>query len=227
MSWFIDFYRSAVGKKAIMALTGVALFGFVLIHMAGNLKLYMGAEAINHYGEWLREVGEPLFPKTGVLWIFRVGLVVLAALHITSATQLTLESRRARPTNYAERRRVKATYASRTMRWGGVIIALFVLYHLGHFTLGWVHPDFIAGDVYHNVVVGFSVPWVAGFYIVANLMLGFHLYHGLWSMFQSVGWHGERERKDWRQRFAQVFAVVITVGNVSFPVSVLTGIVGG
>lgn len=223
----LSFYRSDLGKKAVMAGTGVLLFGFVLGHMVGNLKLYLGAESLNHYAEWLREVGAPLLPPGGLLWIFRLALLAAVGLHILSATQLTLKNLRARPTDYRERNVLEATYAARTMRWGGVIIALFVFYHLAHLTWGWgwAHPDFVPGDVYHNVVAGFSVWWVSGFYIVANLALGLHLYHGLWSMFQSLGWYVQGNPHDWRRRFAQVFAVVIVAANISFPVAVLSGLV--
>ena len=223
----LSFYRSDVGKKAVMAVTGIMLFGFVLGHMLGNLKIYLGAESLNHYAEWLREIGAPLLPHGGLLWIARVVLLAAVGLHIWSALLLTLKSRRARPEDYKHRNTVQATYASRTVRWGGVIIALFVLYHLAHFTFGpsWAHHSFIPGDVYHNVVAGFSVWWVSAFYILANLALGLHLYHGLWSMFQSLGWYTAGNPHDWRRRFAQVFAIVIVAGNVSFPLAVLSGLV--
>ena len=222
----LDFYRSAVGKKTLMAVTGLALFGFVLGHMVGNLKLYLGPEALNHYAEWLREVGTPALPPGGLLWIARVGLLAAVGLHILAAWQVTQISRRARPHGYSRRATIQASYASRTMRWGGVLIALFVVYHLAHFTLGsaWAHPDFVPGDVYHNVVAGFSVWPISVFYIVAQLALALHLYHGLWSLFQSLGWN-HPNFNPWRRTFAKAFAAVIFVGNVSFPISVLTGLV--
>ncbi len=223
----LSFYKSDLGKKAVMAVTGFMLFGFVLGHMFGNLKIYLGAEALNHYAEWLREIGAPLLPHGGLLWIARAGLLAAVGLHILSAWLLTRKSQLARPQDYKKRQVVQATYASRTVRWGGVIIALFVLYHLAHFTFGpaWAHPDFVVGDVYHNVVAGFSVWWASAFYILANLALGLHLYHGLWSMFQSLGWYTAGNPHDWRRRFAQVFALVIVAGNVSFPIAVLSGLV--
>lgn len=226
MSWFLNLYRSAVGKKAIMAATGVVLFGYVLLHMLGNLKLYQGPEKLNRYAEWLREVGSPLLPHSGLLWIVRVVLLAAVVLHVLAAYQLTMINRRARPLNYSRREVVQADYASRTMRWGGVILALFVLYHLAHFTWGpdWAHPDFVAGDVYHNVVAGFGVWWVSGFYLLAQVALGFHIYHGLWSMFQTLGWEDE-SLHPWRRQLALVFAWVITLGNISFPMAVLTGLV--
>lgn len=224
MSWFASFYRSAVGKKAVMAVTGVILFGWIFGHMLGNLKMYLGAAHYNEYAKWLRVMGAPAAPNDTILWVVRIGMIVCIWLHIQSATQLTLMSRAARPTSYYRRDYVAASYASRTMRWGGVIILLFIIYHLLHFTFGTVHPSFIKDDPYHNVVTGFQVWWVSAFYIVANLALGLHLYHGLWSMFNSVGLNAVRFNA-WRRYFATAFAVIITLGNVSFPVAVLTGIV--
>jgi succinate dehydrogenase / fumarate reductase cytochrome b subunit len=224
MLWFIKLFRSQIGKKAVMAVSGIGLFGFVFIHMFGNLKVYLGAESFNHYAEWLREVGYPLLPHSGVLWIFRFGLLALVTLHVLAAWQVTRVSWKARPKSYKDWQPQASDYASRTMRWGGVIIALFVVYHLAHFTWGWswVHPDFVAGDPYHNFVAGFSVWWVSSIYIVAQLALGLHLYHGLWSIFQTLGWTNPRFNS-WRRRFAQTFAVVTVAGNISFPLSVMAG----
>jgi succinate dehydrogenase / fumarate reductase, cytochrome b subunit len=224
MSWFTDLYRSAVGKKAVMAVTGIILFGFVLIHMIGNLKLYEGRKILNSYAGWLREVGSPAVPTSGLLWIVRTVLLVAVVLHIWAAWQLTLMSRAARPRNYASRPKIHTTYASRTMRWGGVIILLFVIYHLLDFTFGAVNPGFVEGDVYRNVVASFSRPYVSLFYILAQVALGFHLYHGLWSLFQSLGWSHPRFNH-WRGGFAHAFAWIITIGNISFPLAVLTGLV--
>jgi succinate dehydrogenase / fumarate reductase cytochrome b subunit len=225
MSWIGDFWRSTLGKKAVMAVSGIVLFGYVLVHMVGNLKLYLGAEALNHYAEWLREVGGPFLPHEGALWLVRLVLIAAVVGHVWAAWQVTRASRRARPRSYERVDRVQMGYAERTMRWGGVIILLFVIYHLLHLTTGQAHTDFVPGDVYHNVVAGFSVWWVSAIYIVANLALGLHLYHGLWSMFQSLGLN-HPVWNPWRRYFAVAFAVVITVGNVSFPVAVLTGLVG-
>lgn len=223
----LTLYRSALGKKALMAVSGLILFGFVLGHMIGNLKLYLGPESLNHYAEWLREIGSPGLPHGGFLWIARLVLIAAVGIHIVSAWQVTRISRNARPVGYAGRTNVEATYASRTMRWGGVLILLFVIYHLAHFTFGpaWAHSDFVPGDVYHNVVVGFSFWPISLFYIVAQAALAMHLYHGLWSLFQSLGWN-HPNLNSWRRKFARAFAAIIFVGNVSFPVSVLTGLVG-
>jgi succinate dehydrogenase / fumarate reductase, cytochrome b subunit len=224
MSWFSDLASSAVGKKAVMAVTGILLFGFVLAHMVGNLKLYEGPEIMNTYGQFLRTVGGPAVPPSGLLWIVRIVLLTAVCLHIWAAWQLTLLSREARPIAYVARSKVHTTYASRTLRWGGVIILLFLLYHLLDFTWGTVNPDFVPGEPYHNVVASFRVWWIAGFYIAAQIALGFHLYHGLWSLFQSLGWNHPRFNV-WRDRFAHTFAWLITLGNISFPVAVLTGLV--
>jgi len=224
MAWFPDLYRSAVGKKAVMAATGIILFGFVLGHLLGNLKLYLGPEALNSYSRFLRTVGEPVVPANVLLWAVRLVLIAAVTLHVLAAWQLSRASRAARPDAYVAGTRIHTTYASRTMRWGGVIILLFVIYHLLHLTWGTVHPAFVPGDVYHNVVTGFQVWWVSLFYIAAQVALGFHLYHGLWSMFQSLGWNHPRFNL-WRNGFAHAFAWLITLGNISFPVAVLTHLV--
>jgi succinate dehydrogenase / fumarate reductase cytochrome b subunit len=224
MSWWLSFYRTSLGKKAVMAVTGILLFGFVLVHMIGNLKMYLGEESFNTYAHWLREVGYPALPHEGGLWIFRIVLLVAVALHFHAAYALTIVNWKARPKGYKEHEELEATYASRTMRWGGAIIGLFVLYHLAHLTTGWAHPSFVEGEAYANVVAGFTVWWVSVFYVIANIALGFHLYHGLWSMFRSLGWNRPGVDTPTR-RFAQVFAWVITLGNLSFPIAVLSGVV--
>jgi succinate dehydrogenase / fumarate reductase cytochrome b subunit len=221
--WFFDLYRSSVAKKAVMGLTGLVLFGWILAHMAGNLKIFLGPEEFNHYAEFLREMGTPLIPETGVLWITRVILLVAVGLHIWSATSLTLTNRRARPEDYELRHGVQLDYAARTMRWSGYLIGVYVIYHLMHLTFGNVHPDFVPGDAYDNVVRGFQVVPVALVYVVANVLLGFHLYHGLWSMFQSLGWNHPAYNA-WRRHFAITFSIVVTAGFVSIPLAVLAGI---
>jgi succinate dehydrogenase / fumarate reductase cytochrome b subunit len=227
MSRILTLYRSSLGKKATMAVSGVVLFGFVFIHMVGNLKLYLGPEKLNHYGEFLREVGSPVLGHAGLLWIARLVLLAAVVLHMWSAWAVTRQSWSARPRKYTRRERVQIGYAERTMRWGGVIIAFFVFYHLAQFTwgFGWALSDFRPGEPYHNVVTGFSIWWVSAFYIVAQVFLGMHLYHGVWSLFQSLGWAPAGADRDWRQTFAAVFAWVIAVANISFPVAVLTGVV--
>lgn len=224
MSWFATFYRSAMGKKTVMAVTGVILFGFVLVHMLGNLKLYQGPEKLNHYAEWLREVGSPALPHEGFLWIARLVLLAAIGLHVHAAYALTLVNWKARPIGYSKRDYAAASYASRTMRWSGVIVGLFIIFHFMHFTTGTVHPNFDPANVYRNVVIGFSNWWVSGFYILANVLLGVHLSHGLWSMLQTLG-SNDSERSSWHRPFAYAFAGLITLGNVSFPVAVLLHLV--
>lgn len=226
MTWLGRFYASAVGKKAVMALTGVILFGFVFFHMVGNMKLYFGPEDMKEYARFLRVVGTPFVPESALLWVARIILLAAVVFHIHAAYALTIMNRRARPIDYHDRDFVSATYAARTMRWGGVIILLFILYHIAHLTFGArvVPVPFAREDVYHNVVAGFQVPWVSALYIIANLALGLHLYHGVWSMFNSVGLT-QPKFNPWRRHFATAFAVIITAGNISFPLAVLAGVV--
>jgi succinate dehydrogenase / fumarate reductase cytochrome b subunit len=213
------FARSSIGRKVVMAVTGVILVGFVIAHLLGNLQVYLGPEAMNNYAVWLRQV----LHGTG-LWIARAVLLVAVILHIWSAASLTLSSRRARPIGYREQKWRESTYASRTMRWGGVIILLFVIYHILHMTTGTVHQSFIEGDVYHNFVAGFRVVPVSLFYIFAMLALGLHLRHGVWSMFQTLGVSHPRSIRA-AHVLAWIVAIVIVVGNISFPLAVLAGVV--
>jgi len=223
--WPVEFYRSAVGKKWVMALTGLMIIGFVYVHAIGNLKVYLGAEDFNHYGEFLRELLVPLLPRTVFLWIMRVGLIAAFFFHIHSAYGLTRMNHRANGPGYEQSRDYQAaTAASRSMRWTGVIIGLFVIFHLADLTWGTANPDFVRGDVYRNFVATFSRPPVAVIYIVANIALGIHLFHGAWSMFQSLGLNNPRWNS-WRRSFALVVAAGITAMNVMFPISVLTGAV--
>jgi succinate dehydrogenase cytochrome b subunit len=217
MSWLITYARTTLGKKLLMGVTGVVLFAYVLVHMLANLQIFLGPKAINHYAALLH--GAPL-----LLWTARVILLFSVSVHIVAAVQLTLRNWAARPVKYTVRRYREADYAARTMVWSGPIIFAFVVYHLADLTLGKVNPSFVPGDVYHNVVASFSHPLVALFYIVAVVMLGFHLYHGLWSGFQTLGAsHPTYDRL--RKVFAVVFSVAVTAGFVSVPVSVLTGLV--
>jgi succinate dehydrogenase / fumarate reductase, cytochrome b subunit len=218
-------YATDVGKKYVMAISGILLMLFVLGHMVGNLKLYLGADSLNNYSHWLRDVGEPAVPREVLLWIVRIVLLAALFLHIDSAARLTRSNRRARPVAYRSHREFAAAdFASRTMRWTGVIIALFVVFHLLDLTWGTANPDFRSGDPYDNVIASFERVPVAIVYILANLALALHLYHGAWSLFQSMGWAHPRYNP-WRRRFAIGFAVLIGVGNISFPIAVLTGVV--
>jgi succinate dehydrogenase / fumarate reductase cytochrome b subunit len=214
------FFGSTVGKKVVMGATGVVLFGFVLGHMVGNLQLYMGAEALNAYSELLHE-----FLHGMGIWLARGTLLAAVGLHIWAATSLTLASLAARPVGYRETERRESTYASRTMRWSGPLLLLFIVYHLLHLTTGTVHGSFVPGDVYHNVVAGFRIWPVSAFYIAAMVALGFHLWHGVWSMLQSLGLSHPRWNP-FRRAFATIFTVVVIAANISFPIAVLTGLVG-
>ncbi len=215
-------YSTYVGKKYAMAVSGIVLMLFVLGHMIGNLKVYLGAADLDAYGEWLRTVGEPALPRATLLWIVRIALIAAFAIHIHSAYALTRVNRRARAVRYASPRDyVAADFASRTIRWTGVIVGLFVIFHLLDLTWGPANPDFVHGDPYHNLVDSFQRTPVALVYIVANLALAVHLYHGAWSLTQSMGWEFS-----YRRQLAISYAVVIGVGNVSFPLAVMTGIVG-
>jgi succinate dehydrogenase / fumarate reductase cytochrome b subunit len=219
MTRAVSFFGSTIGRKAVMALSGIVLFGFVIGHMVGNLQVYLGAHALNEYSVSLRE----MLHGTG-LWIARGGLLLAVGLHIWAAASLAIEERGVRPERYRAVRHRESTYASRTMIWSGPILLLFILYHLLHLTVGAVHGSFIEGDVYHNVVAGFSVWPVSLFYVGAMLALGLHLRHGVWSMLQTLGlshprWNGLRSA------FASAFALIVVVGNISIPVAVLAGLV--
>jgi succinate dehydrogenase / fumarate reductase, cytochrome b subunit len=221
----ISFYGTAVGKKVVMALTGFITFGFVAVHVLGNLQIFLGPERLNKYAHFLQSLG-------GLLWIFRAVMLTAVVLHIVSATMVTLQSWAARPKSYAVHRLRETTYAARTMRWGGPIIGLFVVFHLLHFTTGHLHPNpetFRAEldgyvNVYNNVIYGFQVPWAAGVYMAAMVMVGLHLYHGVWSMLQTMG-ASSPKWNPWRRRFAVVFALFVAVGGLSIPAAVLAGIV--
>jgi succinate dehydrogenase / fumarate reductase cytochrome b subunit len=179
---------------------------------------------MNHYGEFLRELLYPLVPRTVTLWLMRIGLVVALLLHLHAAYSLTVMNHRARPADYVGGRDyVAATFASRTMRWSGIIVLAFIAWHLLDLTAGTANPDFVRGDPYNNLVASFEQPVVALFYVVANVLLGIHLFHGTWSLFQSIGLNNPRFNL-WRRRFAQLVAAVIVVGNVSFPLAVTFGI---
>jgi succinate dehydrogenase cytochrome b subunit len=214
-----SFLASTIGQKVVMAVTGVILVGFVVGHMIGNLQAYMGPEAMNAYAEWLREL-----MHGAALWIVRAVLLVSVLLHVWAAVALTIENRRARPIAYRRTHHERSTYASRTMVWSGPILALFVVYHLLHFTIGSVHPSFVPGDAYHNFVEGFRVVPVSVFYVLAMLALGVHLYHGVWSMLQTLGLSHSRYNP-LRHGLAGLVTAAVVVVNVSFPLAVLAGVI--
>jgi succinate dehydrogenase / fumarate reductase cytochrome b subunit len=219
----VGLWRTSVGKKAVMAVTGVILLLFVIAHMVGNFKVFTGERHFDEYSEFLRRIGDPLLGHSQYLWIQRFGLLAAVVLHMVAAYQLTMAARRARPVRYVHADHVAATYAARTMRWGGVIILLFVIYHLLDLTTGAVNPDFEHGRPYHNVVESFSRWYVSLFYIAAVVALGQHLYHGIAAAGQTLGVRAANLPAV--RRFAAVAAVVITVGFVIVPLAVLAGIV--
>ena len=217
-------YGTSVGKKYTMAVSGAIFVLFVIVHMFGNLKVYLGPEAFNHYAEGLRNFGAPFLGHEWFLWVFRVGLVLFLLIHVVAAWQTSRQSWSARGNNYRKKENLVFHYASRTMRWGGVVLLLFVVYHILHLTTGTLHPDFVPGDAYHNFVTGFRSLPVVAVYSAAMIALGLHLYHGVWSAFQTMGLDGPRIRK-WREPLALAVAVVVVLVNLSFPVAVFTGII--
>ena len=218
-------WGTMVGKKVVMAVTGIVLVGFVIAHMLGNLKIFLGAQAIDTYAAFLRTMGEPLFPYSVLLWVVRIVLLTCVALHITAAVQLTRMSRAARPHGYDTKESIATTYAARTMRWSAVIVVLFIVYHLLHLTggvVGWEPGQFRDLSVYHNVVAGFSVWYVSLFYIVAMAALCLHLDHGVWSLLQTLGWNNARTTSKLKT-LSRVVALAVFVGFISVPVAVLAG----
>ena len=213
----LPLFRTTVGKKAVMAVTGAILFGFVVVHMIGNLQIFLGAEAIHAYAVKLRAV-------PGLLWIARAVLLAAAVLHIGAAVMLVSRNTDARPVRYRHHRRdVATTYAARTMVWGGAILLLFIIYHVLHLTLGY-GPYYDPQAVYNNVVYGFLDWRISTFYIVAQLFLGLHLYHGGWAWFGSLGFASPRFARA-RRSFATLLAVVVVTGNVAIPLAVMAGVV--
>ncbi len=229
MSRVATLYRSTVGKKVLMALSGVVLFGFVFMHMVGNLKMLFpideaGQYPMNVYAEFLRDFGYPMLPHAGFLWAFRILLLGAVAVHIMAAIQLTLRSRAARPEGYGKNQDLSLSYASRTMRWGGLIVLLFIVYHILHFTTGQAHPEFVYGAVHQNYVSAFQSPLIFLVYLVAQTALAFHLYHGVWSLFQTLGLNHPKYNH-LRRTAAIVFAVVVYVGFMTPPTLVLAGVI--
>jgi succinate dehydrogenase / fumarate reductase cytochrome b subunit len=213
----VRFWDSTNGKKAVMAVSGLILFLFVLGHMLGNLQVFEGPEQFNKYAVLLRTLPEGL-------WAIRIILLVMVILHIVTSVQLALRKKQARPVGYARKQNTVSSYASRTMYWSGPILLAFIIYHILDLTLGTANPNFIEGDVYHNVIASFSNPIVSIWYIFSMVLLALHLRHGAWSMFQSLGVAHPRHNA-FLKKAAIVFAVVIFVGFIAVPVGVLTGVV--
>lgn len=212
MSAVRRFWASTIGKKVVMAVTGIILVTFVIGHMLGNLQMFLGAEAMNRYAAFLKSTGE-------LLWIARAGLLVALVLHVIAAVQLTLINRAARPTDYAKREPAVSTIASRTLRWGGAFLAVFIVIHLLHFTTGTLHPAFSHTGVYGNVILGFRSGWVVLFYVTAMAFLGLHLFHGAWSGFRTLGL-SKPSAQPLHRRIAFVIALVVWAGFTVIPLAV-------
>lgn len=216
--------RSLVGQKVIMAMTGLVLVLFVIGHLLGNLKVYQGPEKFNAYAEGLRTLGEPFLGHGQALWLMRLGLIAAVVLHVAAAWRVSRASLIARPVGYRALRPVHTTWAARTMRIGGVLLALYVIYHLLDLTFGSANPAFVPGDAYDNLVASFERTPVAIGYIVAMGVLGLHLYHGIWSGLQTLGLHTAPTER-WRRGVMAAFAALIVAGYVSIPLAVLAGVV--
>jgi succinate dehydrogenase / fumarate reductase cytochrome b subunit len=218
--------RSTVTLKILMAVTGLVLVAFLYAHMIGNLKIFVGAEAFDHYAHWLRTIGVPLLPEDWYLWIQRGGLTAAVLAHIAAATILARRARKARPVRYAHRPRVQGSYAARTMRWGGVIILLFVIYHILDLTTGTLNPEGDPQHPYANVVADFKPShwYVTLFYVLAIVAVGFHLRHGLFSAARTLGQRSARGERLVRAS-ALVLSAVLVIGYLSVPFAVLTGLV--
>lgn len=225
--WLLTLYRSTIGKKVIMAVTGLMLVLFVIGHMAGNLQVFIGSAKMNAYAAFLKSTGE-------LLWLVRLVLLGAVLLHILMAWQLTRIKQAARPVDYASRQPQVSTLASRTMRWGGVLLLVFIVFHILHFTTGSLfpmasrpdaaHPAFSPTDVYGNVISAFHVPWVVGFYVVSMLFLMLHLFHGAWSSVRTLGLV-KPSRHPLRRRAATIIALIVWLGFTAVPVAVILGVV--
>ncbi len=213
------FYGSMVGKKVVMGITGLIGVGFVIVHALGNLLVFRGPDAINSYSRFLKSTGE-------ILWTLRIILIVAVILHVTAAIQLTRQSRGARTIGYTKREAQVATIASRTMRWGGALLLVFIVLHILHFTTGTIRPagSFSHEDVYANVVMSFRIWWVSLFYVISMVALGLHLYHGAWSSVRSIG-VSPPSAEPLHRRVSLVIAVFVWAALTSIPIAVLAGLV--
>jgi succinate dehydrogenase / fumarate reductase, cytochrome b subunit len=215
---------SSVFKKIVMAVSGIILVLYLIAHMIGNLKAFTGRESFNHYSEWIRTIGEPAVPAQTTLWIIRVVLLVAVAAHIWAAIALWRQAKRARPRGYVTKKAVAQSYASRTMRWGGVIVLAFIIYHILDLTLGVANPDGPGTTPYDRLVAGFSNPIVVVFYAIALILLGMHLRHGIWSATQTLG-QSNRRREKTVNLFALGFSVLLVGGYLLVPFAILFGII--
>jgi succinate dehydrogenase / fumarate reductase, cytochrome b subunit len=224
----VPIQRTSIGKKLLMATSSIILFLYVVAHLAGNLKIFFGPDPFNHYAEWLRVAGSPLFPDEGVLWIARVVLLAALFVHVGAYIQLWRQKRRARTVGYRTFDPQVFNWMSRAMVWGGIAILGFVIFHILHLTTGHIQPDlayeFQRHDAYENVIAGFRVWWVSGVYVVGVVALGMHLYHGLWSAMQTLGMNNAKYNL-YRRPGAAAIAILITIGYLAIPLGVLFGMV--
>jgi succinate dehydrogenase / fumarate reductase, cytochrome b subunit len=212
------FWDSSVGKKVVMAVTGLIMVAYLITHVLANLLVFQGPVRINAYSAFLHGTG-------GALWTARLVLILALMLHVVAAVQLAMRRQAARPVGYQSGREPQvSSLASRTIRWGGAFILVFLVYHILHFTLGTVHPDFVEGDPYHNVTLGFRSPLVVGFYLIAMVAVGLHLYHGIWSGGRSLG-ISPPSPHPLRRRLALALAVAIWLGFTVIPLAVYAGVV--
>jgi succinate dehydrogenase / fumarate reductase cytochrome b subunit len=211
------FWRSLVGKKVVMAVTGVILLLYIVGHLLGNLQIFEGPERLNAYAAFLKSTGE-------LLWAVRIVLLLSLVLHIIASIQVSLASKRARPSDYEVKKSIETSYAARTMIWSGPLIFLYVVYHLAMFTFLVTGPGYSPTDVYRNEVQAFQVPAISLFYVVAIVFLGMHLYHGAWSMLHTLGASNPRYRV-LRMTIAPIVAIAITVGYIAIPIAVLMGFI--
>ncbi|PRH79439.1 succinate dehydrogenase [Streptomyces solincola] len=216
-------WGSTIGKKAVMAVSGLIMLGYLVAHVAGNLKVFFGPEEFNGYAHWLRTIGAPVLHYEWMLWIVRVVLLASIVAHAVSAYQLSRRDIRARPVKYAHKR-PRASYATRTMRWGGIIVGLFVVWHILDLTTLTVNPNAQPGRPYENVVATFSTWYGNVIYLVAMLAVGLHVRHGFWSAAQTLG-AGSASRDRALKTVANGLALVLTAGFVAVPVAVMTGLV--
>lgn len=218
--------RSTIALKLLMAVSGLLFIGFVLGHMYGNLKAFSGADAFNDYAHHLREIGEPMLPHGGLLWIMRIGLIVALIAHVGSAIALSKRAVRARRTKYAVKKNAASSLSSRTMRWGGVTILVFLIWHLLNFTIGKVNPQGGETDNPYNLLVDtFDLWWMTLIYLVAMLALGLHLHHGTWSALQTLGLTNTATSRVRAKTAGWVLAVVVAGGFSLVPLFVLFGVI--
>jgi succinate dehydrogenase / fumarate reductase, cytochrome b subunit len=218
MNRVVAMWHTSVGKKAVMAVTGIIMVAYLITHVLANLLAFQGPEQINAYSRLLHGTG-------GALWAARLVLLAAVVLHILAAVQLTARRRAARPVGYAGGREAQvSTFASRSIRWGGGLILVFLVYHILHFTLGTVHASFVEGDPYHNVAAGFASPLVVLFYELAMAAVGLHLYHGIWSSGRSLGLSPASPRP-LRRQLALALSVIVWAGFTAIPIAVYTGVI--